>query len=186
MKKLFWFMVGFTLAFSLGIANANDASIGVYGGQILQSHSDCDGDHCLDGRFLYGATVDYDLLDDSNFTLRTGAGWYHLEYSESLRVTKRDDNEDCLSGVCFDSGRSNKVDTRKVSKDFYVVTVKPGITLWDTIGVHGIVGYGNTLLYGAGTSIKVSKDFSLDAEYLGFDDGCDQHSAYVVGMRWSF
>jgi opacity protein-like surface antigen len=170
MKKLFWFMVGFALAFSLGIANANDVSIGAYGGQVLQSHSDCDDNHCLDGLYVAGITADYDLLDDDDFFFRTGLAYYYLAYEESYRETSS----------------AKREDTTGKTAHIILATAKPGITLWDKVDVYGVLGYGNSLMYGAGASVEVSEDLSLDAEFLNFDDGCDEHSAYVVGLRWSF
>ena len=149
-----------------------DFSVGVYGGELLQSHSECDGNHCLDGLYLLGVTVDYDIFDSRNFTFRPGAAYYQLTYDESYRETSKHPREDTVTKT----------------KDLFALTAKGGVILWDVVEPYGILGLGNldTLIYGYGVSLKLNDNFSFDAEALYFTAECDQHEGYALGVRYSF
>jgi hypothetical protein len=159
------------MIFMVGMCYAGqDFSVGVYGGEIVQSHSDCDGDHCLDGKYISGVTVDYDIFDSDHFTFRTGVSVYNLTYNQSYRATASDKREN----------------TTKKDTVYALGTIRAGLILFDIVEPYAIIGYGNTTLYGAGLAVTVYEGLSVDAEALSFDDNCDQHEAYVVGLRWSF
>ena len=175
-RNLMWFLAGIVFAtfmiFSCDVQAGQDFSVGVYGGELLQSHSECDGNHCLDGLYLLGVTVDYDIFDSRYFTFRPGVAYYNLIYDESYRETAQHPRENTVTK----------------SKDIFALTAKGGVILFDVVEPYGILGLGNldTLIYGYGVSLKLNDTLSIDAEALYFDAECDQHEGYVLGVRYSF
>jgi opacity protein-like surface antigen len=164
--------VALMLATTASVRAERKVGVTAQGGSILQSHSDCDGNHCLDGLWLAGVGMDYEVLDSERFTFRPGVYVYHLEYEESYRETSRDKREK----------------TKTKSANIATAMIRAGVKIWDVVKVYGIGGYSvdSFLVYGGGISLDLDDSWTLEAENLFFDDGCDQHEAITAGVRYRF
>jgi len=168
------FCVGMCVGFAYGEEPTTDLSVGVYAGTMGNSHSECDGDHCLDGKWMTVLTLDYEMLDHKYLTFRPGLAYYHLEYDQSYRETSRD----------------RRQNTTGKTSDLFAATVKGGVILWDTVSPYGLLGFDfveEMYIYGFGVGVKVYGNWHIEAESINFDNSCDQHSTeYLLGVRYAF
>jgi opacity protein-like surface antigen len=164
--------VALMLATTASVRAEQGASVTVQGGAIIQSHSECNKDHCLDGRWIGGFGVDYEVLDSRNFSVQPGVYLYHLEYERSYRKTANDKRQN----------------TNSRTANIATAMIRLGVRAWDILKVYGIGGYSvdSFLVYGAGVSLKLDDNWTIETEHIKFDDNCDQHSATVGGIRYTF
>jgi len=171
MKKL---LIASTVALMLATTAGVRAEVGitVQGGGVLQSHSERNGDHCLDGLWIAGLGVDYEVLDSRNLTFRPGVYYYHIEHNESYREKSSDKKE------------NTKTRTANVA----AAMIRAGVKIKDVWQVYFLTGYSvdSFLIGGGGVNLRLDDNWTLETEALFFDDGDDSHEAIVGGLRFNF
>jgi hypothetical protein len=175
MRKVFWFMVGFVLVFSIGIANA-EQSVAV-GGQVHNGHS-YSGDNKIDppGYSGHGARLQFERGIDKD-------GGFDLTYLfgiDFIRFGKRD-NRTMQSG--WEHALTGLIEGRVYSRHTRYFQPFVGVAIGSSVASDEVTG---AIAGSFGVETRISESLSIETFGRVTATETRRHDTYGLLMKWRF